>query len=112
MNRTLLASLAILAIAISLVHLSGKGGCSARIVLGKECVLCGMTRDFFGLLRGNFSFRNPLSPFLFALTVFELAWRCLFSFKLASGKTMLADAILHSVLLVAVFTANFVKLFC
>jgi len=102
--------MAAIAVAIGFAHMTDRVGCSARIVLGKECILCGMTRDFFGMLRGETSFLNPISPYVFAVISLELAWRAWFSFKTASRRLAIADAMVHVVLGVVFMAANFAYL--
>lgn len=102
--------MAAVAVAIAAMHLSGRGGCSARALLGRECLFCGMTRDLFTLAGGGTNFRNALSPWVFAFAAAELVWRGAFAVLPAPRRVALADATIHAVAAAILLAANFAAL--
>ena len=95
-NRVLLLSIVLGVGAILAVHWCEGDTCWMRKLYGKDCILCGCTRDFLDILSGNAPSRNDASCLLFGLSAVELAWRTFFSFRLVrSVRVMIADAALH-----------------
>ena len=94
-NRILVFVIAAFACIISVLYFSGTGGCPSRTLFGEPCILCGCTRDFFGVFKGELGLRNPLSPWLFCFILAEFAWRFVFSFARAGKTVVRTDAILH-----------------
>ena len=109
-NRWLLATFALLAAAIVANHYLSLTQCMAKDVFGKDCILCGCTRDFFTLLRGGTRFVNPASPFVFSIIAVEIAWRTVFSFAKAPRALVVSDIVLHGALGAFVFVANIAAL--
>lgn len=96
-NRILAAALAVLAAAALARHYAGcDTSCWARLVYGRECVLCGCTRDFAGLLRGEAPWRNAWSAFFFAAYALEWLWRAAGAFVCFSRRVAAADILVHA----------------
>ena len=106
----MLAAFALLAAGIVVNYCFGSARCAATYVFGKECMLCGCTRDFFTLLHGGGRFLNPASPYVFPILALETVWRVVFSFAKAPRALVVSDIVLHAALGVFVFVANIVVL--
>ena len=100
LNRILvLASLA-LACAIFAVYCRGDWVCPSIAIANTPCVLCGCTRDFIDIYKGNLEMRNPISLWLFCIVHVEFAWRLVFSFLPCRKRFAVADAVIHGVLVI------------
>lgn len=110
-NRALFVAGLVVITIIALVHCFGTGVCMLRLLEGRECMLCGCTRDFFKMIHGDCNFINPVSPFIFALLIFEAVYRGILSFVLVGRKIARADAIFHALLLVTLVFFNFLIIF-
>ena len=110
--RMLVVAGIMLAAVIFVAYWYGGGDCGLRILSGKNCILCGCTRDFIGVLNLDFTFINPLSPYIFAMLFCEFAFRCLGSLVLFPMWAWIVDASFHCVVLVAFVVVNFVVMFC
>ena len=111
-NLTLLLSFVLMTVAIVIMHLTGRGDCAARILWGRECILCGCTRDFFSLFNGECNFINPISPWVFALIGIELPWRMFAALKRTIWQgVIVADYAIHALMLIALSRANIMRLF-
>ncbi len=75
--------------------------CAYRSMTGRPCPFCGTTRDLAQLWHGDFSFRNPVTPFLVLFLAAEVCWRIylLCRRRNASRKWMRGDLLLHVPLL-------------
>lgn len=78
----------------------GTGACPSLVLYNTPCVLCGCTRDFFGVFKGELGRRNPLSPWLFCILHAEFFWRLVFSFVRCKRVVARTDAVLHLVVAV------------
>ena len=96
---------------IALVHVFKWGdSCWLKAVYGRECILCGCTRDFMGVFGGR-PIQNDYSVALMCILSGELVWRLVASIFRFGRKVMAVDAALH-VLLAAVFLYfNFALIF-
>ena len=94
-NRILVFVIAAFTCVFAVIYFRGTGTCPSRVLYGEPCILCGCTRDFFGVFKGELGMRNPLSPWLFCILLAELAWRFVFSFARARKVVARADALLH-----------------
>ena len=110
-NRTILAIFAILAAAVAAAVAAGVATCPSRALFGRECILCGCTRDFLSMMRLEFRFINPISPWLACSLAAELPYRAVFSFAHAPRALCAADAALHAIAAAAFLAANFSILF-
>lgn len=94
-NKWLLVAFALLAVGIIANDYFDAVRCPSVEAFGEECILCGCTRDFFGVFKGELGMRNPLSPWLFWILLAEFAWRFVFSFVRAGKVVARTDALLH-----------------
>jgi len=109
-NKSLVVGGLIMVALIIAAHMRGMGVCGWRILTGGECIACGCTRDFFSILKLDFDFINPLSPFIFIVLLGELLFRLVASFATMRLGTVVVDSIIHGVLLLCIMCANFYKL--
>ena len=109
-NKWLLVAFTVLAVGIIANDYFGVVRCPSVEAFGKECVLCGCTRDFFTLLHGGGELINPVSPFLFAFTAVEIVLRIALSFLQVPRGFMLFDIVLHCALGAFVLVVNFIVL--
>lgn len=97
--------------AIVVMHLTGRGDCTARILWGRECIFCGCTRDWFLFVNGDFNFRNPISPWIFTLIIIELPWRVFAILKRNMWRwAIVADCTFHAIALISLSVANVMRL--
>ena len=82
------------------VYFHGGWVCPSVAFCHQPCPLCGCTRDFIDIYKGNWVMRNSLSLWLFFLTHAELAWRIVFSFATSRKGLAMADAIIHGAIAV------------
>lgn len=109
-NRWLLVVLALLALGITANNYFNVVRCVAVDVFGRECILCGCTRDFFTLLRGGGELINPASPLVFAFLIIEVVVRTVFSFVNVSRAFVVSDIVLHCILGAFVLVVNIIVL--
>lgn len=77
-NAFLLLGLGILSISIVLIYYCFDiDVCLMRAWFKEECLLCGCTRDFIGILRLQWPTLNIVSLYLFIGLVLECCYRCL-----------------------------------
>lgn len=105
-NVSVLAALVLCFIAILAVNGCGVSSCWMRAVYGKDCPLCGCTRDVLAILSGRRPTLNQLSTFLFVGLAIELVWRFLASILTLGSRTIRIDIVLHA-LLIIVFLGMF-----
>ena len=94
-NRIVVCAAAAFACIFAIVYFRGAVVCPSRVLYGESFILCGCTRDFFGVLKGDLNMRNPLSLGLFCVLGAEFAWRLVFSFARVRRTVARTDAILH-----------------
>ena len=100
LNRILVIASIALACAIFAVYCRGDWVCPSIAIANVPCVLCGCTRDFIDIYKGNTVMRNPISIWLFCIVHVELAWRLVFSFVPCRKRLVVADAVIHGVMAV------------
>ena len=97
-NRILALAMVALGAAIVIVHCGlGATSCWLKTVYGRECIICGCTRDFFDIVSTGGPVRNKLSIWLMAWVVAEFIWRLLFSFVRVGRLAAVCDILLHAV---------------
>lgn len=99
-NRMILVSMVIVLVLIASFTMRGEGYCWLKCVYGRECLLCGCTRDLISILslKGMAQLRNKYSVVLWLCVVAEWAWRLWASFRCVPRKGIRLDMILHSIL--------------
>lgn len=110
-NRMLILVGGVLCALITVSYRFELGVCGLRALCGRECVLCGCTRDFFALLNGRTAFINPQSGLIFMLLFVQLCYRSLMSFLPAGKKVWICDAIVSGGILLVFGMANFEVLY-
>ena len=74
--------------------------CALLETTGRECVVCGCTRDFALLLTGHAPRWNPLSGPFFAIACAEILWRLIgVSVRRMPRAVVRADVAVHVVLI-------------
>ena len=80
--------------------------CWLKTVYGRDCIICGCTRDFFDILSAGGPVRNKLSTWLMGGVVVEFIWRLLVSFVRVGRLAVICDILLHVVVIGVLFTFN------
>lgn len=105
-NAALLAAFVLFLFAILIAYAYGVNSCWLRVLCGKDCILCGCTRDVIGILCGRAPTLNAASPFILACLAVELAWRVVAVVFGFWRRAMRIDIAVHIILLVVIaFTA-------
>lgn len=111
LNRVILLSLFIVGGLILFFYMgTDVEVCWSYARYGKECVLCGCTRDFVAILLGNFPTHNVASIYIFIGLTVELLYRMFGSFIRLPFWVMLVDLVYHVVILSIAFVSNIVNL--
>lgn len=106
-NRLLLLVGALMAAWVVLAYdPEGPGRCWYRIRFGRDCLLCGCTRDFTAILSGDWPSQNPSSIWFFGFAVIECAWRLFGACRVLSRRVVWTDALLHGGLALVVLAWN------
>lgn len=106
-NRILALSMVVLGAAIVIVHCSiGTTSCWLKTVYGRECIICGCTRDFFDIVSAGGPIRNKLSIWLMGWVVMEFIWRLLVSFVRVGRIAAIYDILFHVAVVGILFTFN------
>lgn len=111
-NRALIAAMVILAALISIAYFRNDVNCLMRLKEGRECIICGCTRDFFDMFHFAAPTRNPLSGYLFFAIAFELVYRVVYAFKTAPRALIIADIVSHGIAAAIFMTFNFLNIYC
>ena len=110
-NFALLTCCVLIVTAIVVSYKTNHGVCAAKALWGRECILCGCTRDWFLFVNGNFNFHNPISPWIFTLLILELPWRVFAILKRNMRHwVIVADCTFHALVLISISVANVVRL--
>lgn len=110
-NRLVLLVMLVIGCAILVADCLGMPGCTLKQATGKDCVLCGCTRDFHSLISGTWTFINPASPYVFAVLFVEFCWRIFAGRREFRFKVMCADIVLHILFGLLIVVWNFSNLF-
>lgn len=95
-NVSLCAAFVLCLIAVLAAYANDVGSCWLRMRFGKDCLLCGCTRDIADILSGGVSTRNALSGCLLAGFVLEVGWRVVASFASFGRAVVCIDVLVHS----------------
>lgn len=110
-NLLLLSAVAFLSVIILAVHFSGGKSCWLRVVYGKDCFVCGCTRDLVGVFTGREGWINSYSPYFFGLIACDILWRIVASVWTFGKKVWLLDAAIHAGLICWILIMNFKYIF-
>ena len=104
--------MAAVGVLIALVHVfKWWDSCWLKTVYGRECILCGCTRDFMGMLFGSRPVHNDYSGPLVCILSGEFVWRLVASIFRFGRKVMAIDAFLHVFLGSVFLYLNFALIF-
>ncbi len=111
-NRVLLVSMVVVCAAILTVHFtSGATTCWLKAVCGRECIICGCTRDFIDIVSSGGQIRNKLSVWLMGLLVLEFIWRLTASCFRMDKTAAVVDAVVHVFIMSFFMYFNFMYMF-
>lgn len=112
LNCILLLVLLLLGVAIVLIHFTyGDTTCWLKKGFGRECILCGCTRDFVDVFSGKDPCRNPLTYWLVYVIGGEIVWRVYGSLIRPGRIAMIFDISIHAVIAAVFLFFNFKIMF-
>lgn len=92
--------------AVLIVYACGANSCWSRMCYGKDCMLCGCTRDIVDMLSGKVPTRNALSCYLMVGIISEMFWRIVSSCVVFGSCVLWFDICFHSIALLILLTLN------
>lgn len=101
-NISILVALGLCLCAILITYKTNVDPCWLRACCGRDCILCGCTRDVMSILSGDVPTRNALSPLFFAAIAVEFGWRILSSVVSFGQRIVYLDIFIHG-FLIAIF---------
>lgn len=111
LNRILLLCLFIVGCLITFFYMgTDVEVCWSRARYGKDCILCGSTRDFMALLSGCQPMHNAASIYIFVGLAIEIIYRILGAIICFSRRMMFVDLIYHILGAIVLVVASIMNL--